>query len=168
MGATDSAQTTDLVGLYLLHELALEFPELEGGAYRDDLLCIVKNKSTNQVERLKKQIRTFYKSYNMGIIFEPSVKVANFLDVTLRLNANDYKPFHKKNENLRYVNKKSNHPKAVIKSIVNSVSHRISKLSANISVFEQNAQYYNEALNKSTQKQNRRNKVTYFLCGFSA
>ena len=63
MGATDSAQTTDLVGLYLLHELALEFPELEGGAYRDDLLCIVKNKSTNQVERLKKQIRTFYKSF---------------------------------------------------------------------------------------------------------
>ena len=42
MGATDSAQTTDLVGLYLLHKLALEFPELEGGAYRDDLLCVVK------------------------------------------------------------------------------------------------------------------------------
>ena len=25
MGATDSAQVTDLVGLYLIHELALEF-----------------------------------------------------------------------------------------------------------------------------------------------
>ena len=42
MGATDSAQVTDLVGLYLIHELALEFPELEGGAYRDDALFIVK------------------------------------------------------------------------------------------------------------------------------
>ena len=41
MGATDSAQVTDLVGLYLIHELALGFPELQGGAYRDDALFIV-------------------------------------------------------------------------------------------------------------------------------
>ena len=104
MGITDSAQVTDLVGLYLIHELALEFPELEGGAYRDDALFIVKNKSASKIERLKKKIRRFYKSYNMEIIFEPSLKVANFLDVTLELNTEKYKPYHKKNENLRYVN----------------------------------------------------------------
>ena len=58
MGATDSAQVTDLVGLYLIHELALEFPELEGGAYRDDALCIVKNKNASMIERLKVDVAT--------------------------------------------------------------------------------------------------------------
>ena len=53
MGATDSAQVTDLVGLYLIHELTQEFPELEGGVYRDDALCIVSNRSTSEIERIK-------------------------------------------------------------------------------------------------------------------
>ena len=51
MGATDSAQVTDLVGLYLIHELALGFPELQGGAYRDDALFIVKYLSKCRLNR---------------------------------------------------------------------------------------------------------------------
>ena len=41
MGANDSAQISDLVGLYLLHKIGEEFPELGGGLYRDDDLFTV-------------------------------------------------------------------------------------------------------------------------------
>ena len=95
MGATDSAQVTDLVGLYLLHELELEFPELEGGVYRDDALFLVKNMSRGEIERLKKRVRAFYRTYNLQIIFESNMKVVNFLDVTLELDTGKFRPFHK-------------------------------------------------------------------------
>ena len=38
----------------------------------------------------------------------------NFLDVTLDLDTGSHKPFHKSNEDLKYVNKDSNHPPVVI------------------------------------------------------
>ena len=38
IGASDSAQVTDLVGIYLMHKLGDEFPG--GGVYRDDALLI--------------------------------------------------------------------------------------------------------------------------------
>ena len=41
IGAKDSAEVTDLVGIYLLHKLAEEFPEVGGGLYRDDILLTV-------------------------------------------------------------------------------------------------------------------------------
>ena len=66
--------------------------------------------------------------------------------MTLDLDTGLFHPFHKPNENLQYVNNKSNHPKSVIKSIVKAVSHRISSLSANSSIFEQKQEYYNQAL----------------------
>ena len=41
IGARDSAEITDLVGVYLLWKLGEEFPNLGGGLYRDDILLIV-------------------------------------------------------------------------------------------------------------------------------
>ena len=41
IGAKDSAEITDLVGVYLLWKLGEEFPKLGGGLYRDDILLIV-------------------------------------------------------------------------------------------------------------------------------
>ena len=41
----------------------------------------------------------------------------NFLDVTLDLDTGSHKPFHKPNEDLKYVNKDSNHPPVVINTL---------------------------------------------------
>ena len=38
IGARDSAEMTDLVGMYLLWKLGDEFPQVGGGLYRDDIL----------------------------------------------------------------------------------------------------------------------------------
>ena len=38
MGSSDSAEVSDLVGLYLLNLFQIKFPKLSGGLYRDDAL----------------------------------------------------------------------------------------------------------------------------------
>ena len=38
IGAKDSAEITDLVGIFLLAKLGERFPEVGGGLYRDDVL----------------------------------------------------------------------------------------------------------------------------------
>ena len=48
IGAKDSAEVTDLVGIYILHKLAEEFPEVTGGLYRDDILLTVVKNSINR------------------------------------------------------------------------------------------------------------------------
>ena len=43
MGASDSAEITDVVGVFLLHNLCTEFPSLGGGLYSDDALFTLHN-----------------------------------------------------------------------------------------------------------------------------
>ena len=105
--------------------------------------------SNVQVERITKKIRKFFRRFSLDITTENSPKIANFLDVTLELETGLHRPFHKPNENLQYVNRNSNHPGSVIKSIVKSVSNRITRLSANKEIFEQNQEYYNSALERA-------------------
>ena len=60
MGSWDGAETTDLVGLYLLDKLLQVFPTGTFGLYRDDGLAIVENADGPKVERFRKNIiRTF-------------------------------------------------------------------------------------------------------------
>ena len=117
--------------------------------YRDDILLTVKNQSRVLIERTTKAIRKFFGREGLRITVDLNHKTVNFLDVTLEMNTGDYAPYHKDNENLKYINKKSNHPKAVVKSIVKSISNRISKLSANEGIFKRNENYYNEALTRA-------------------
>ena len=146
MGSTDSAQITDLVGLYLLDSLAEEFPELRGGLYRDDALFVLNKLSGPGMERKRKEIRNFFSRSGLSITMEDGCRIANFLDVTFELDTDLFRPYHKPNENLNYVHVKSNHPRAITKSIVKNVANRISKLSANMDIFTENAEYYNRAL----------------------
>ena len=91
-------------------------------------------------------IRELFLNFNLSITFENNIDSVNFIDVCLDLKTGLFYPYHKPNENLHYVNCNSNHPYAVIKSVVKVISHRISKLSANNQIFNDNAEYYNKAL----------------------
>ena len=73
----------------------------------------------------------------MGFKIEISsnIKIVNFLDVTLDLSNNSYKPFIKTNLNPSYININSNHPKNIIKQVPKAVNLRICKLSANEKIF---------------------------------
>ena len=80
---------------------------------------------------------------------ETNAKVVNFLDVTLDLNTGIYKPFIKENDSPLYVNMKSNHPPTVLKNIPEGINNRISRISANKTVFDDAAPVYQEALTRS-------------------
>ena len=51
IGASDSAQVTDLVGIYLMHKLGVKFPGMGVGLYRDDALFTVIGHSNVGIDR---------------------------------------------------------------------------------------------------------------------
>ena len=55
-------------------------------------------------------------------------------------------PFRKRNQDLRYVDRGSNHPIQVFKHIPKGIEHRLSNNSSNKEIFERSKQEYEEAL----------------------
>ena len=60
MGASDSAVVTYLIGLYILHKFHSKFPSLKGGLYRDDGLLIASNSTTRSLDKIRKDMHTFF------------------------------------------------------------------------------------------------------------
>ena len=73
-------------------------------------------------------------------------KIVNFLDVTLNLSDNTYKPFLKSDQYPSYINIKSNHPKTIIKQVPKAVKLRIKNLSAKEKIFQESSKIYKDAL----------------------
>ena len=87
----------------------------------------------------------------MGFKIEISsnIKIVHFLDVTLDLSNNSYKPFIKTNQNPSYININSNHPKNIIKQVPKAINLRICKLSSNEKKFKESSKRYIKALKNS-------------------
>ena len=80
---------------------------------------------------------------------EANAKVVNFLDVTLDLSRNIYKPYMKENDTPMYVSVHSNHPRNILQNIPLGINNRLSRISANEEVFNDAAAPYQKALEKS-------------------
>ena len=89
---------------------------------------------------------------NLNIEIKPNIYVLDVLDVTPDLTNEEYRPFHKPNNTPIYVHAESNHPPAILKQIPVTVQRRISNLCSDISVFDREKQFYEEALNRSGYK----------------
>ncbi|GAB1597579.1 hypothetical protein Ahia01_000034400, partial [Argonauta hians] len=148
MGAQDSAQVTDLVGLYILRRISRELPYLLGGGYRDDFLFLV-NTTNRNYEKTKKLLHKLFNSMALSIEIQAEYRRINYLDTTLDLDNHLSRPYHKPNETINYIHKTSNHPTHIKTALATSISARISTLSHNHEVFKQHAQRYNDALRKA-------------------
>ena len=75
MGAWDGAESSDLVGLFMLSEL----DNLEGdiGVYRDDGLSVA-DCTPREIEKLKQEIISVYQSHGFKIIIDVNRKQVNF------------------------------------------------------------------------------------------
>ena len=89
IGAKDSAEITDLVGIYLLWKLGDEFPDIGGGLYRDDVLLIVSKYSKVKIQRSIKRIRTFFGREGLKITVEVKNLVKNISIRISTLSANE-------------------------------------------------------------------------------
>ena len=90
----------------------------------------------------------------MGIKFtiEYGMKKTDFLDVMFDLTRGNRKPYMKPNNEIKYVNVGSNHPKCIIEQLPKMISNRLSKISSGELEFNEEKPAYEEALKKSGYK----------------
>ena len=150
------SQIADLVGLYILNMLTRIISHQQTGLYHDDGLIYIPNSNGPLSSSIQKRIIRAFKFLGFRIKISSNIKIVNFLDVTLDLSNNAYKPFIKTNQNPTYINVNSNHPKNIIKQIPKAVNLRIGKLSANEKIFKESSKRYINALKNSGFKEDFR------------
>ena len=92
MGTWDGAESTDLIGLLMLWEMRNLHADI--GIYRDDGLLAAECSPRN-IEKLKQEICSIFNANGFKITIDANRKIVNFLDVTLNLENNSFKPFIK-------------------------------------------------------------------------
>ena len=72
----------------------LQHIKINLGQYRDDSIGVI-SMNPRQTELAKKEICKIFKQNDLSITIDVNHKVVNFLDVTLDLSSELYKPFMK-------------------------------------------------------------------------
>jgi hypothetical protein len=102
--------------------------------YRDDGLGITSS-TPRQTEKLRQSIIKVFKAHKLNITIEVGLPKVDFLDVTLDLDKELYKPYRKPGDRPLYVNSWSNHPPGVISNIPAGINRRLNEISSNKEVF---------------------------------
>ena len=127
------------------------------------------------------KIQLFNHSLMLSIISREKTGInmcINFLDLTLILKSNIYKPYKKPNSSVSYTSKHRNHIQSIIKNLPKGINYRLNINSKNEGVFNQASPTYNNALKRSKfdhynddiksahinkeNKSKRRRKITWF------
>ena len=146
MGAYDGAEVCELVSIYLLVLLSSKCLKQNIGLYGDGGLSVFKNLSGPKFESIKKQFQKIFNDNGLQIEIKYNQKIVDYLDVTLDLNNGTYKPFRKPNDELLYINAKSNHLPNITKQLPISIESRLRALSSNEKLFQEAAVEYQNAL----------------------
>ena len=77
-----------------------------------------------------------------------NLRIVNYLNVTLNNNDSSFKPYHKRDDSIQYINKESNHPLNFIKHLPTSVKKRLLNHSSDKAIFEKSAIYNEDRLIK--------------------
>ena len=102
MGSYDGAETSDIVGLFLLSEV--EHLDVKLGCFRDDWLGFSRM-TARQTEIVKKKIQKIFEKHNLKIDIKVNKNVADFLVVTFDMKNEIFKSY----QTPRYVHTMSNH-----------------------------------------------------------
>ena len=147
MGAWDGAESTDLVGLYLLSQLE-EIENFSPGLYRDDGSGEYQG-TPRQGEKLKQKIVEVFNKNGLKVTITANLKRMEFLDVLLDLEDGTFRPYIKPGDKPVYVSSLSNHPPAVLKNLPVGINKRLSRLSATKEIFDQTAPLYQAELDRN-------------------
>ena len=150
----DGAQVTDLIGIYILHRLKTEIPEVNFTLYRDDGLGTHKKSPDTKIKSIKNKLKKIFDSLGLEIVVDMKLTKVDFLDVSMNLLDESFKPFRKPNDTPIYVHKLSNHPPHISKNIPKAIGKRINQLSSNEEIFNNSKHDYEVALKKSGYNQN--------------
>ena len=109
MGAYDGAEVCEIVGLFLLNNLANKYDKNSVGLYRDDGLALFKNINGHRADKIRKEFHQLFKENGLSLEIKCNLKTVNYLDITLDLNTGTYKPYRKPNDQTLYIHAQSNH-----------------------------------------------------------
>ena len=154
MGSYDGAEVCELVGLYLLNKITSKnapFNKSEIGLYRDDGLA-VRQGSGRSLEKDRQVLTNLFREEGLDITVETNIKRTDYLDVVFDLESSTHRPFRKPNDFPMYINIKSNHPPTIIKQLPKNIEKRLSCLSSNKEIFDQEVNIYQRALKQSGYK----------------
>ena len=156
VGSYYGAEWCELVGIYLLNLLTIEFGKHSIGLYRDDGLSYFQGISGQDSEKIKKKMCKIFKENGLNITVESNLATTDFLDVTFDLKFGIYYPYRTENNEILYIHKQSNHPPSMIKHIPSMISIRVSDISCGSDHFNKAASDYNAALKKGGFNENRK------------
>ena len=105
-------------------------------------MAVFKNKSGPRAKRIMKEFQKTFRENDLKAVIKYNLKIVDYLDVTLNLLNNTYKPFSKPNNEINYICKESNKPPSVIKQVPFSFESRLSSLSSSEKIFNESKPIY--------------------------
>ena len=70
-------------------------------------------------KEIKPRLNAVFNNEGLKIVIEPASQVTDYLDTKLNLERHTHEPYRKLNDNPLYLNVQSNHPRHIIKHILN-------------------------------------------------
>ena len=108
MGSFDGAETSELVGLYLLSKVSKIIDNAHRGLYRDDGLALITNCNGRKLDRIRNKLHRTFKDKGLKIAVELYDDNVDFLDISLNVSDKSHRPYKKPNDTPLYINKMSN------------------------------------------------------------
>ena len=136
--------------MFLLNSLAnKKFDKKCVGLYRDEGLAVFRNINGHHADKTRKEFYQLFEANGLSLEIQCNLKTVNYLDITLNLNTGTYKPYRKPNDEILYINAKSNHTANILKQLPISIETRLSNLSNNPEIFHEASMHYKNILNQS-------------------
>ena len=102
VGAYDSTQVADLVGIYILDTLGRMVNLEQVKLYNDDGIIYIPDSNGPKTFSIQKKIIRTFELLGLRIQIASNLKIVDFLDVTLNLSNGTFKPFSKNDSAPRY------------------------------------------------------------------
>ena len=104
------------------------------------------------MDDIRKGLHQLFANLGLKITVVTGTTEVDFLDVTLDLAKEKFRPYRKPNDKPLYVNVESNHPPNVLKKIPFGINKRLSAISYTPEDFNTTKSDYQKALNESGHK----------------
>jgi hypothetical protein len=109
----------------------------------------IRGKPGGILEGIANNCIKIFKKEDLSITVEHGIRSTDFLDVRLSLQKNEYQPYRKPNDPPVYIDAYSNHPPVIIKQISSMMNKRLSSLSSNQEIFDEEKALYVKAMKNS-------------------
>ena len=103
-------------------------------------------------DQLRQKLERMFRQNGLKIEVVTDTKIVEFLDIKFNMSSREFRPYRKPNDTIKFVNYHSNHPPACLKNLPLNVEDRLTRLSCNEKVFNEEKEIYQQALRNSNYK----------------